>query len=200
MADGSFPVRRLLLVGPPGAGKGTQAAFLADALGVPAVSTGDMLRAAVAAGSELGLEVAGIMQSGALVDDETMALVVQTRLEAEDARQGFLLDGYPRNLGQAKTLDGILQPLGQELDVVLVLEVPQEELVQRALARKRADDKEDVIRHRITVYEEETAPLVDFYRQRGILRRIDGHQPIEQVTSALLAALSETADADEEVL
>lgn len=190
MADGRSPVRRLLLVGPPGAGKGTQAAFLSGALGTPAVSTGDMLRAAVDAGSELGLQVADIMKKGALVDDDTMARVVTERLAAQDVRGGFLLDGYPRTLGQAKTLDGILGGLDLRLDAVAVLEVPEEELVSRALARKREDDREEVIRHRLSVYQEDTAPLVDFYRERGILRRVNGHQPIEQVTAALMAALS----------
>ncbi len=190
MVDARSPVRRLLLVGPPGAGKGTQAAFLSEALGTPAVSTGDMLRAAVAAGSELGLQVADLMKRGALVDDDTMARVVGGRLAAEDVREGFLLDGYPRTLRQAETLDGILGQLGLKLDAVLVLEVPEEELVTRALARSREDDKEEVIRHRLAVYREDTAPLVDFYRERGILRRIDGHQPIEKVTSALHSALS----------
>lgn len=191
MAADRSSARRLLLVGPPGAGKGTQAAFLSKALRVPTVSTGEMLRAAVAAGSDLGRQVAGIMRRGVLVDDETMAQVVRTRLAADDVQGGFLLDGYPRTLTQAETLDSILDEEEVALDAVLVLEVPEEELVERALARKREDDKEDVIRHRIGVYEEDTAPLVDFYDRRGILRRIDGDQPIERVTLALLAALSE---------
>lgn len=190
MAVVDSSVRRLLIVGPPGAGKGTQAVFLSQALEVPAVSTGDMLRVAVAAGTELGEQVAGIMKRGALVDDETMARVVRERLTAEDVQTGFLLDGYPRTLSQAETLDGILRDMGKTLDAVLVLEVPSEELVQRALARQREDDREEVIRRRIAVYEEDTAPLVDFYRQRGILRCVDGDRPIEEVTSALLAALS----------
>ena len=197
MADARPPlrssVRRLLLVGPPGAGKGTQAAFLSEALGVPAVSTGEMLREAVAAGTELGRQVEDIMHRGHLVEDDTMAEVVRERLGHGDVQGGVLLDGYPRTLRQAETLDRILHDLGVDLDCVLVLEVPEEELVQRTLARQRADDKEDVIRRRIEVYERDTAPLVDFYRQRGILRRVDGNQPIEKVTLALLAELSEGA-------
>lgn len=198
MGDDSSPSKRrrnsavrLLMVGPPGCGKGTQAALLSEKLGIPAISTGDMLRQAVAAGSELGQKVKGIMSEGALVDDETMAQVVEDRLAAADAQDGFILDGYPRNLDQAETLAGILDGAQESLDAVLVLDVPQEELVRRALARKRADDKEEVIRERLRVYEEKTEPLIHYYRERGILRRVDGHLPVEQVTSRLLEALSE---------
>jgi len=190
VAASSHQASRLLLVGPPGGGKGTQAVFLSEKLGVPAVSTGEMLRAAVAAGTELGDRVKGIMRSGALVDDETMAAVVKSRLAEDDAQKGFLLDGYPRNLGQAETLAGILEDQGQNLDAVLVLNVPEEELVKRALARQRADDKEEVIRERLLVYQEKTAPLIDYYQERGILRAVDGYLPIAQVTDALMSALS----------
>ena len=184
-------ISRLLMVGPPGSGKGTQAAFLSESLGVPAISTGEMLRLAVAAGSELGKRVEGIMQSGALVDDETMAAVVKQRLADADAKAGFLLDGYPRNLGQAETLAGILEELGVGLDAVLVLEVPEEELIRRALARKRDDDKVEVIRERLSVYQNKTEPLIDYYRGQGILTSVDGFRPVDMVTTALLEALTE---------
>ena len=184
---GSRP--RIVLLGPPGAGKGTQAELLAGQLGVPAISTGDMLRQAVASGTELGGKVQGIMASGALVDDATMADVVKDRLARADARQGFLLDGYPRTLPQAHTLEGILTGAGQELDAVLLVEVPEEELVRRAVLRGRGDDREDVVRERLRVYREKTEPLIGYYRERGLLYPIDGNLPVEKVTSQMLIAL-----------
>lgn len=181
---------RIVLLGPPGAGKGTQAELLAGQLGVPAISTGDMLRQAVASGTELGGKVQGIMASGALVDDATMADVVKDRLAKDDARQGFLLDGYPRTLPQARTLEGILSAAGRELDAVLCVEVPEEELVRRAVLRGRGDDdREEVVRERLRVYREKTEPLIGYYRERGLLYPIDGNLPIEKVTSQMLIAL-----------
>lgn len=187
-----------MLLGPPGAGKGTQAQFLAARLGVPAISTGDMLREAVAEGSELGRKVEGIMASGALVDDATMADVVRERLAKADARDGFLLDGYPRTLPQAETLAGILREIGRELEAVLLVEVPEEELVRRAVLRQRADDREDVVRERLRVYREKTAPLIGYYEQRGLLRPVNGHRPIEEVTPQMLAALGIHGDGAED--
>lgn len=187
MARNSRP--RIVLLGPPGAGKGTQAEVLAGQLGVPAISTGDMLRQAVASGSELGRKVQDIMASGALVDDATMADVVKDRLAKDDARQGFLLDGYPRTVPQAHTLEGILRGVGRELDAVLCVEVPEEELVRRAVLRGRADDSESVVRERLRVYREKTEPLIGYYKERGLLYPIDGNLPIEKVTSQMLIAL-----------
>ncbi|HWN41847.1 MAG TPA: adenylate kinase [Thermoanaerobaculia bacterium] len=181
--------RRIVLLGPPGAGKGTQAELLAGQLGVPAISTGDMLRQAVASGTELGGKVQGIMASGALVDDATMADVVKDRLAKADARQGFLLDGYPRTLPQAHTLEGILTGIGEELDAVLLVEVPEEELVRRAVLRGRGDDSEEVVRERLRVYREKTEPLIGYYRERGLLYPIDGNLPVEKVTSQMVVAL-----------
>ena len=177
---------RIVLLGPPGAGKGTQAELLAGQLGVPAISTGDMLREAVADGSELGGKVQGIMASGALVDDATMAEVVRERLAKPDALKGFLLDGYPRTLPQAETLAGILREAGRDLDAVLLVDVPEDELVRRALLRGRGDDKEEVIRERLRVYREKTEPLIGYYRERGLLREIDGNRPVEDVTAGML--------------
>lgn len=180
---------RIVMLGPPGSGKGTQAEVLAARLGVPAISTGEMLRQAVAAGSELGRQVESILNAGALVDDATMAAVVRDRLAASDAVHGFLLDGYPRNPEQAATLSGLLAELGIQLDAVLLLDVPEEELVKRALGRGRADDRDDVIRERLRVYREQTRPLIEHYRQQGLLHAIDGHRAIDTVTADLLAAL-----------
>lgn len=187
MADAgkSFKGARIVLLGPPGAGKGTQGQVLCQRLGVPTISTGDMLREAVADGSELGNKVQGIMASGALVDDATMADVVRDRLAKPDAGRGYLLDGYPRTLPQAETLAGILRDAGQDLDAVLLVDVPEDELVRRALLRGRADDKEEVIRERLRVYREKTAPLIGYYRERGLLREIDGNRPIEEVTAQM---------------
>ena len=180
---------KVVLLGPPGAGKGTQAQLLSARLGVPAISTGDMLREAVAAGSDLGRRVEGIMAAGKLVDDELMAEVVRDRLAKPDARRGYLLDGYPRTLPQAKTLEGILTEAGQELDAVVMVDVPVDELVRRSLLRGRADDTEEVIRERQRVYREKTEPLIGYYRERGLLREIDGHRPVDEVTAHMFAAL-----------
>ena len=176
---------RVVLLGPPGAGKGTQAQVLSHHLDVPAISTGEMLREAVADGSELGGKVREILTSGALVDDGTMAEVVRDRLGRLDARKGFLLDGYPRTLPQAETLAAILGA-DRRLDAVLLVNVPEDELVRRTLLRGRADDREGVIRERLRVYREKTAPLIGYYRERGLLREIDGNRPIDEVTAQLL--------------
>ncbi len=194
---------RLLLFGPPGSGKGTQAALLAARLGVPAISTGEMLRAAVAHGSELGRKVDGIMCTGALVDDVTMQEVVRERLAAPDAVHGFLLDGYPRNAEQAATLEEILDGQGVAIDAAVFLDVPEEELVRRMTGRKaeagRADDDEQVVRERLRIYREKTAPLVGYYEQRGTLRHIDGFRSVEAVTEAIVAALDGPANASRRV-
>ena len=204
MADaanlGSHRGARVVLLGPPGAGKGTQAQVLCQHLGVPAISTGDMLREAVAEGTPLGNKVQGIMASGALVDDATMADVVRERLAKPDARRGYLLDGYPRTLPQAETLAGILRDAGQALDAVLLVDVPEDELVRRALLRGRGpDDKEDVIRERLRVYREKTAPLIGYYRERGLLREIDGNRPVEDVTAGMIALFGADRGVDHEV-
>ena len=181
--------RRVVFLGPPGSGKGTQAALLAGDLGVPAISTGDMLREAVANGSELGRRVRKIMEAGELVSDDLMAEVVEERLAHPDTERGFLLDGYPRTAAQAETLRRILDTASGGLDHVVFIDVPEEELVRRAVKRQRADDKEDVVHERLRVYREKTEPLVEYYRAQGLLREIDGNREVDTVRRAILDAL-----------
>lgn len=188
MADGDHR-SRIVFLGPANSGKGTQAERLAAALGIPAISTGEMLRAAVAEGSELGRRVEGVMASGQLVSDELMADVVRHRLAREDAASGFLLDGYPRTKAQVETLDEILVAHGQQLDHVVLIDAPDDVLVARALGRGRPDDQEDIVRKRLRVYKEDTAPLAEHYDQLALLRRVDGDQSIERVAELVLEAV-----------
>lgn len=191
-ADASA-ARRLLIVGPPGAGKGTQAARIAEALAIPAISTGDIFRANVSQQTELGVLAKSYMDKGEYVPDSVTNDMVRSRLAEDDATGGFLLDGYPRTLDQVDALDAVLADLGASLDAVLLLEVDSDAVVQRLVARGaeqgRSDDTEETIRRRLEVYAEQTAPLVDVYEQRGLVRRVDGMASIDEVTSALLAAL-----------
>jgi len=186
---------RIVLLGAPGSGKGTQASLLATELAIPAISTGEMLRQAVAEGSPLGKRVEQVMSSGDLVDDAIMAEVVKERLAKEDARHGFILDGYPRTLAQADLLAEILTAMNSELDSVLYLDVPEAVLVERILGRKRSDDTEDVIRQRLMVYRHQTEPLVEYYERSGKLVAIDGDRLIEEVAVALLEALGRRVEA-----
>jgi adenylate kinase len=182
---------RLVLVGPPGAGKGTQAAVIAGKLGIPHISTGDIFRANVGEGTPLGQEAKRYMDAGQLVPDAVTNAMIADRLAQPDALGGFLLDGYPRNLDQAEVLAGLLAASENPLDVVVELVVDTDHVVQRLLSRGqgRADDTEEVIRHRLSVYESETAPLVGYYRERGLLRTVDGIGSVEDVTSRILTAL-----------
>jgi adenylate kinase len=180
---------RAVLLGAPGSGKGTQAERLSASLGVPAISTGELLRQAVATGSNLGSRVAATLASGRLVDDALMADLVRDRLDQPDAWGGFLLDGYPRTPSQAETLAELLEGRGKRLDAVVLLEVPEEVLVRRALARRREDDRDEVIRERLRIFREKTEPLVGFYERLGLLVRIDGNRPLVEVTDCALAAL-----------
>lgn len=186
-------VARLLIVGPQGSGKGTQGVRVAEAFGVPAISTGDMFRAAVAAGSELGTRVKAIIEAGELVPDELTSAIVRDRIAEPDAERGFLLDGYPRNLGQVHDLDGFLGENDNGVDAVIELSVPRSESIARLLLRAReqgrTDDTEEVIAHRLDIYERETAPILDVYRQRGIVEPIDGIGTMDEITSRILAAL-----------
>jgi adenylate kinase len=177
---------RLLLFGPPGAGKGTQAERLSERLGVPHVSTGEILRAEVAKGTDLGKRAKSVMDRGELVTDDLMLDLVQVRLHQQDCSRGFILDGFPRSVGQAVGFETTCGFAASTLKV-LSLEVPQEELVQRLTGRKRDDDREDVIRQRLVVYHEQTEPLREFYRQRRALVEVDGVGSMDVVFSRLLA-------------
>ncbi|MCE9636131.1 MAG: adenylate kinase [Planctomycetes bacterium] len=173
---------RIVFLGPPGAGKGTQAGRLAAALGVSHVSTGDMLRAASASGSEFGRQVKSILDSGALVPDAVMEGVVAERLRAPECRRGVVLDGYPRTVPQAFFLAGVFAGLDSRIDHAVLIEVPRRELTERMLRRSRGpDDTADVIARRIDDYRSKTAPLVDFYAARGVLRTVDGVGSMEEV-------------------
>ena len=184
---------RLIILGPPGAGKGTQAARISERLGIPAISTGDIFRTNIKNETALGLQVKQILASGAYVPDEVTNAVVRDRLDQPDAAAGFLLDGYPRTLAQVTELDDMLAAAGTSLDAALELSVDIDELVQRLLKRAeidgRSDDTEDVIRHRMNVYVQETEPLATIYRERGLLRRVDGMGEMDEVTERLQAAL-----------
>ena len=186
---------RLLLIGPPGAGKGTQAERLALAFEVPAVSTGDIFRYNVTNKTELGLEVKSFMDAGAYVPDSLTNAIVADRLKETDAASGFLLDGYPRTTDQVAELDRLLDAEGTQLDVVVLITADTDEVVTRLLKRAaeqgRADDTADVIRHRLDVYAEQTAPLIDVYSARGLVVTIDGLGAVEEVTERILAALTE---------
>lgn len=185
---------RLVLLGPPGAGKGTQAARLAERLGVPTVSTGDLFRANIKDGTELGRQVQEYTARGALVPDEVTNAMVRDRLAQDDARDGFLLDGYPRNVAQVAELDRILADLDSPLDVAVEItanpDVVVERLLRRAEIEGRADDTEPVIRHRLAVYADQTAPIARVYAERGQLVKVDGIGPVDEVTERLLSALA----------
>ncbi|MEO3826715.1 adenylate kinase [Actinomadura sp. B10D3] len=210
---------RIVLVGPPGAGKGTQAQFIASHLSVPKISTGDIFRANVSGGTELGRQAKQYMDRGDLVPDEVTIAMVRDRLAEDDARDGFLLDGFPRNVPQAETLKKILAEWDARLDIVLELVVDEDEVVRRLSGRRtcdrcgriwhvdfddkqddicddcgghlfqRDDDKEEVVMHRLEVYRHDTAPLVQFYADENILVGIDATGPVEEVTKRALTAL-----------
>ncbi|MER7212714.1 adenylate kinase [Streptosporangium sp. NPDC000239] len=215
---------RLVLVGPPGAGKGTQAQFIASNLSIPKISTGDIFRANVSGGTELGKLAKEYMDRGDLVPDEVTIAMVRDRLSESDAQDGFLLDGFPRNVPQAEILKKMLEEFGVALDIVLELVVDDEEVVRRLAGRRtcsqcgriwhvdfddkkddvcdacggrlyqRDDDKEETIRHRLEVYQEQTAPLVSFYAQERILVGVDATGPVEEVTQRAMEALSPYTD------
>lgn len=184
---------RLVLLGPPGSGKGTQATRLKEKLGIAHISTGDLLRAEVAAGSDLGKQAKAVMDAGNLVSDEILLGMLRSRLKQDDVTKGFILDGYPRNLVQAEALDGVLAEIGQPLDAVVQLDVPTELLVQRIAGRAaeqgRADDNPESVRQRLQVYNDQTAPVVDFYAGRGTLARVDGVGELDEVEGRITAAL-----------
>ena len=217
-------VRRVVLLGPPGAGKGTQAKLLQDEFGAVQISTGDILRKAVADQTPLGNQAVGFINSGALVPDSVIVNLVAERLQEQDSAKGFLLDGFPRTIAQAESLDEILKKMALSLNCVLSVEVPEEIIVERLAGRRtccncgalchvafnppktagvcdrcggelfqRDDDQEQTIVKRLEVYERQTAPLVNYYRQRGLLRTIDGVGEIDQIRARVIAALGESA-------
>jgi adenylate kinase len=184
---------RVIIFGPPGAGKGTQASRIADRYGIPAISTGDIFRANIKGQTPLGLQVKEIITSGGYVPDEVTNAIVEDRLAQEDCRGGFLLDGYPRTMAQVDALDAMLANRGQVLNAVLELTVDEDEVVGRLLKRAeiegRADDTEDVIRERMAIYRRETAPLSQTYAERGLLELVDGLGEIDEVAGRIGIAL-----------
>jgi adenylate kinase len=184
----------MLLLGPPGAGKGTQALRLVEKLGIPQISTGDMLRGAVADGTDIGRQAQSYMDRGELVPDAVVIGVAEARLSQSDAESGFVLDGFPRTAAQAAALDVLLERMGTSLECCVALVVDEEALVDRLLGRAkiegRSDDSEETIRTRMSVYRAQTAPLVDYYRERGILAEVDGFGSIEEVSKRIEGALS----------
>ena len=210
----------IIFLGPPGAGKGTQAKVLVEKYVIPQISTGDMLREHVAKGTELGLKAKEYMEKGQLVPDEIILSMVKERLSQDDAQKGFILDGFPRTVAQAEALDKLLEEMGKKIEYVLALIVPDEELVTRLTGRRtckncgmmyhikfkppkvegkcdacggelyqRPDDNEETVRNRLKVYHEQTAPLIEYYRKKGVLFEVDGNKSIEEITQQLINIL-----------
>ncbi|TYT25864.1 adenylate kinase [Luteimonas viscosa] len=185
---------RLVLLGAPGSGKGTQAARLKEYLQVPHISTGDLLRAEVAAGTPLGLQAKEVMARGDLVSDGILLGMLRDRFSRDDTKAGFILDGYPRNLAQAAALDELLHSLGQKFDAAVQLAVDNEQIVERlagrAQAEGRADDAPEAVRKRLQVYDQQTAPVIDFYRQHGQLTVVDGVGTLDEVFTRIVEAIA----------
>jgi adenylate kinase len=184
---------RIVLLGPPGAGKGTQGHLLTEKYGIPEISTGGMLRSAVREDTALGREAKSYMERGALVPDEVIVGIVRERLTQDDTRSGFILDGFPRTLAQAEALSRMLHDRGMPLEHVISIEVPEEELRKRLTGRReiegRSDDSDEAVRHRLDVYRQETAPLTAYYHEAGLLRSIDGIGSVDEVFDRIVKAL-----------
>ena len=190
---------KLILLGPPGAGKGTQAARLVEKFSIPQLSTGDMLRAAVKAGTPVGLKAKAVMDAGGLVSDEIVVGIIADRIEEPDAKNGFILDGFPRTVAQAQALDALLAKKDMRLDAIIELKVDENALLARIEKRAaetvaaggtvRADDNPDAFKVRLTAYREQTAPVSAYYASKGVLKTVDGMAPIEAVTKAIDAIL-----------
>ena len=188
---------RIVLLGPPGSGKGTQATMLVEHLGLPHISTGALLRNAAKRGTALGLQAKAITDKGELVPDDIMSDMIEERLSRDDVAVGFILDGYPRNLAQARSLDTVLERLNTPADEAIHIDIDQEQIIQRIAKRAkvegRADDTEETVRNRMRVYAEQTAPVADYYAERGLLTRVLGDGPKEEILQRILSVLNTRA-------
>jgi adenylate kinase len=187
----------IIFIGPPGSGKGTQAERLCQRLGIQHLSTGDMLRATIAAEADLGVQAAGCLQRGELVPDQLVVDMVDETLAQSPYAEGCLLDGFPRSLSQAEALDGLLESRQIGISQVLELEVDQPELIERLLARKRPDDTLETIKNRLQVFQNQTSPLLDYYRQRGLLASVNGNGTVDQVEDRVQSALASQSNVSE---
>ena len=185
---------RIVLLGPPGSGKGTQAALLIEQLGIPQISTGALLRNAAERGTALGLQAKALSDKGELVPDSVISGMLEERLNRDDVANGFILDGYPRNLTQAKSLDILLERLRQPVEEAILIDIEPEQIIKRIAKRAReegrADDTEETVRHRLRVYEEQTAPVADYYAERGLLTRVLGDGSVEEIFQRILSVLN----------
>ena len=185
---------RIVLLGPPGSGKGTQAALLKEQLDVPHISTGELLRSAAERGTELGLQAKALADKGELVPDDVISGMLEERLNSEDVAGGFILDGYPRNLAQARSLDLLLKRLNQPVEEAVLIDIDAEQILKRIAKRAqeegRSDDTEETVRNRLQVYEEQTAPVADYYAERGLLTRVLGDGNVNEIFQRILSILN----------